>query len=366
MTNAEMMGMLTSTDPCASPPGLSFDPSNPAELAAGNQATLDVIGGVSPYTFEILESGLHVIDGSYIAWPPAYSDTYIKATTLFSASYYPHFSADPTLARDGTYTSRQWLSVNGTTTNQRWNIDLGTSKIIQQIMLENSHISGAQGIDGIKNFILQGSNNALALAQTDYASDTYWTNIETGLQAAQHNAHDFSHMQLFDITNSTAYRYLSLKIADNWGGGAYMGMRHVQFHTSQVKVYKSVEVDPQIIITAPAYSFWTALIKCTDACAQTVQAGLYTSAGKWEVAGSEATGGGATPCGNVDFRVIINGCMFVGGTCNDDLPGITGNKTLDCQAYGGEEETINIKSECGGVLDCDYVKTLDKFCWPYT
>lgn len=365
MTHEEMMGMMALKDPCADPPAMSFDPTNPQELTAGEEAVLDIIGGVPPYTFEILESSLHYIDDSYIAWPPGYSDTYIKSTTEFGASYKPWFAADPTLARDGTYTDVQWISADGNPSQQRWNIDLGSSKIITQIMLENSHLEGGQGTDGIKNFILQGSNNALSLAQTDYASDEYWTTIQAGLQAAQHIAQDFCDPQIFDITNTTAYRYLSLKIADNWGTAGYMAIRHVQFHTSQVKVYKSIVTAPQVTIKAPAYSLWTAFIKCTDACDQTADTGLYTSEGRWALQSSASTGGVPTLCGEENFRIIQNGVMFVGTNCNTNLPGISGDRYCDCSGSGGGELTININTACGGVEGCDYVNGLWWYCWPY-
>jgi len=365
MTHEEMMGMIALKDPCADPPAMSFDPANPQELAAGEEAVLEIIGGVPPYTFEILESSLHYIDDSYIAWPPGYSDTYIKATSRRDVNREPWFAADPTLARNGTIEEHEWSSGQNNTTQQRWNIDLGSAKIIRQVMLENSHHLGASTVNGVKNFVLQGSNNANALAQTDYASDEYWTDVETGLQAAQHIAQDFCDPQIFNITNATAYRYYSLKIADCWGSIYYMSLRHIQFHTSQVKVYKIVSTPPQVTIKAPNYALWTAFVKCTDACDQTADTGLYTSQGRWSLQGSTTTGGVPTLCGKENFRIIKNGVMFVGTNCNTNLAGISGDWNCDCSGFGGADETINIQAACGGFDGCLYVNGLWWYCWPY-
>jgi len=365
MTNEEMMGMLATKNPCASPPAMEFDSENPVELAAGQEADLDIIGGVPPYTFEILQTSLFHIDDSYIAFPAAYSDTYVKATTHHDANHEPWLSADPTLDRHLDFTGRQWLTTYNVVTNQRWNIDLGSAKIIKQIMLENSHHSATYLTIGIKDFVLQGSNDPNSLAQTNYASDQYWTDIETGLQAAAHSAEDLDDPQLFDITNEIAYRYYSLKMANNWGSIEFLGFRHVQFHTAADKVYSFVTDDPVITIKAPAYALWTARIKCTDACSQEDNAWLYSSAGKWALEWSWVVGGSPTPCGHAEFRIIKNGIMFHGLVCNSEDYGRTGNHGVDCGGYGGGESEINIEEACEGGALCTHVKDLYIYCWPH-
>lgn len=365
MTDAEMMGVLSPKLTCDDPPGLSFDPANPTEVDPGNQVTLNVIGGIPPYTFELLEVPLFFLDASYIAWPPGYSDTYIKASSDLGVDHRPWFALDPSIVRTGTYTGTTWLSGAGQTTTERLNIDLGSAKTIKQIMLENCHSTGGELDTGIKNFVLQGSNDPNALAQTDYASDTYWTTIQAGLQAAEHSAVNFFDPQLLDIDNDTAYRYLSLKIADNWGDGYDMGLRHVQFHTSQVKVFKTVTAAPQITITAPSYALITTRVKCTDVCSQTAETFIYCTAGRWALATSTGGGGSPVACGNAHFRIIKNGVMFVGDVCNSNSVGLGGDQGWDCSGAGGGDESVNINEACGGLPGCDNVQDFWIYCWPY-
>ena len=171
-------------------------------------------------------------------YPPAHNDTYVKATTKYGTDYWPYFATDPAKSITGTHVGNAWLSVNGTATNQRFNIDLGSAKTVNRIYLENGHHEGGSTTLGIENFVLQGSNNASSLAQTDYSSDLYWTTIQSGLQAAEHVEADQADPQYFTASNGTAYQYYSLKIADCWGG-SFMGFRRVvlQIKTSQQIIF---------------------------------------------------------------------------------------------------------------------------------
>lgn len=365
MIHDEMMGILGGKNPCDNPLPMSFHPDNPTELAPGQEATLNIIGGVAPYTFEILQTSLFYIDDSYISWPPEFTGDYIKATSQFSASYLIIYSHIPVKLRHGPQLDNQWLSASGQPTNQRVNIDMGSSKVVDQIILENSHASGGALTTGIKNFDFQGSNDANALNQVDYSSDLYWTDIQTGLQARQHAAINFDDPQIFNIDNQTAYRYYSLKIADNWGYGSYMGFRYVQFHTAQNKVYHYETNDPQLIVKAPDFALWTPRIKVTDFCDQVDEAWLYSTPGKWESKYSYGVGGTPTTCGNVNFRAIKNGVMFQGSNCNISNLGTYGAQECDCTAYGGGVYEINISEKCQGGAPCDHLQTIEYWCWPY-
>jgi len=365
MTNEEMMGMLASKDPCANPPAMSFHPDNPTELAIGEQETLNLIGGVPPYTFEILQTSLFYIDDSFISWPAGFTQDYIKATSNFSVDYHIVWAHIPDRPRHGPTLQNAWISANGQPTNQRVNIDLGEPKIVDQIILENAHESGGSLTHGIKNFDFQGSNDANSMDQLDYSSDQYWTDIQTGLQAAQHSGLNYDDPQIFNITNETAYRYYSLKIADNWGYGTYMGFRHLQLHTSQTKVYKYITDDPQITIKAPDYGLWTPRIKVTDLCSQVAEAWLYCTPGKWDSVYSGSVGGTPTLCGKVNFRAIKNGVMIVCANCNTNGLGTFGDIGYDCSAYGGGSYEVNVSEKCQGGENCKNAQSYEFFCWPY-
>lgn len=170
-------------------------------------------------------------------YPPAQNGTYVKATTLYSTSYYPYFLTDPAKSLTGTRTGNEWLSISGTTTNQRFHIDLGSAKVIKRIYYESEHSSGVVPNRGVKDFILQGSDDAGAFADLTYATDTNWTALTTSQGTFdEHVASDVADPKYITVTNSTAYRYYAFKFANNWGGTTYMGMRRIELQTEDAAV----------------------------------------------------------------------------------------------------------------------------------
>lgn len=159
-------------------------------------------------------------------YPTAHNATYVKATNQDDPNYYCYFSTDPAKSLTGGVSGKQWGTENGTTTNQRFHIDLGVMKVIGRIYYENSHDSGSNTDTGAKNFILQGSNNAAAFAELTYATDTNWTQITTG-QFAQHAAADSADPKYIIVPPHQAYRYFAFKIADNWGNAGWLGVRRI-------------------------------------------------------------------------------------------------------------------------------------------
>lgn len=213
--------------------------------AKGSDGTIGVDGasGVSGYSGASGTSGAKGSDGisGYSGtsgtngvigniFPPAHSSTYVKATSQYSTSYVPHFATDPSKPLTGSYSSNAWISVNGTYTNQRFHIDLGSSRIIDRIYYENLHNNGSSIQYGVKNFTLWGSNDASAFADTTYATDTNWTEI-TGLSQTsfdQHVAANVADPKYITILgNVTAYRYYAFKIADGWTTTGFMGVRRL-------------------------------------------------------------------------------------------------------------------------------------------
>jgi hypothetical protein len=155
---------------------------------------------------------------------------FVKATSEYDATYHPHYGTDPLLSLIGNASGNAWGAA--ASTNQRVNIDLGSSKIINRIYYENYHAVGMVSDAGARHFILQGSNDPAAFAETAYAIDTGWTTIQTGLEMAQHVALDQADPKYIDISNGTGYRYFSLKIANSWGNpAAFMGFRRLVLQT---------------------------------------------------------------------------------------------------------------------------------------
>jgi hypothetical protein len=163
-------------------------------------------------------------------YPPAQSDTYVKATSSYGG-YSPYFSTDPGNSLTGTWAGNQWVS-GSEIADQRFNIDLGSAMRVTRIYYENSHNSGSDTITGAKQFTVQGSNDAGAFASTVYATNTNWTDITaTSSALLEHTGSDVADPQYVYLTNGTSYRYYSLKLHDIWGAGSYMGLRRIELQT---------------------------------------------------------------------------------------------------------------------------------------
>jgi hypothetical protein len=170
-------------------------------------------------------------------YPTAHSDTYVKATTTYSGTYSHYYATDPAKSLTGSAENNCWLASDGNYTNQRFHIDLGSSKIINRVYYENYHDSGNVTNRGPYNFTLWGSDNAAAFAELTYATDTNWTQI-TGLSQStldEHIAADQADPKYITISgNSTAYRYYAFKFADSRLASAYMALRHIELQTADL------------------------------------------------------------------------------------------------------------------------------------
>ena len=163
-------------------------------------------------------------------YPPAYSDTYVKATTKVGTSFWPHFATNPTLSLIGTTIAQQWFSADPT--NQRFHIDLGSAKVITRIYYENAHDTGTEAVRGAKNFTFWGSNTAAAFAELTYGIDTNWTQLTCDIsQFVQHVALNQSDPKYVVVTNTTVYRYYAFKFADCWLGSGYIGVRRIELQS---------------------------------------------------------------------------------------------------------------------------------------
>lgn len=159
-------------------------------------------------------------------YPPAQSDTYVKATTKWSESYWPYFATDPTKSLIGSRLENSWLA--NTTTNQRFHIDLGSAKVIKRIYYENYHNYGDLTTMGVENFTFWGSNIAASFNNLTYSTDTGWTQLTTSQSTFdQHVALDQADPKYITVTNTTAYRYYAFKFADNYGSTS-MGVRRIE------------------------------------------------------------------------------------------------------------------------------------------
>ena len=172
-------------------------------------------------------------------YPPAHSDTYVKATSYYAGDvHYPYFGTDPALSVIGSWVYNSWLTANTVVTNQRFHIDLGSSKIIKRIYYENAHTTGSQSNAGVQNFTLWGSNiGAGSFDDLVWGNDEGWTELTVAQNTMdRHIVANQADPKYIVVTNTTAYRYYALKCADNYGSGTLLGFRRIELQTEDVEV----------------------------------------------------------------------------------------------------------------------------------
>ena len=165
------------------------------------------------------------------ASPAANTADYVKATTS-DTDCNPYYATDANKSVTGGYPSNAWQSAVGSPSSQRFNIDLGSAKIIRRIYYENQHHNGAITTRGTKNFTFWGSNSGTSFADTTYADDTGWTQITTqDLAFIEHVASDVPDPHYTLASNTASYRYYSVKIVNNWGDANDVGFRRIVLQT---------------------------------------------------------------------------------------------------------------------------------------
>ncbi len=225
---------IGTTDPSARlhlPAGTATAGTAPFKLTSGTVLTTTEAGAIefgADNFYGTITSGAGTSFSPQ--YPPAHSDTYVKATSKLNTNYWPHYATDPAISLTGSWSSTSWLS-NGAT-NQRFHMDLGSAKTITRVYYENAHNSGGGTNAGVQNFTVWGSNDATAFPTLTYGTDTDWTEITPSQTSFdQHVASNVADPKYITLTNSTAYRYYAFKFADNWGDASYMGLRHIELQT---------------------------------------------------------------------------------------------------------------------------------------
>ena len=156
-------------------------------------------------------------------YPPAQSGTYVTATTNYTGMY-PYYTTDPTKSLTGGNSLNSWQSSPGNDTNQRFHIDLGSSKLIKRIYYENAHNSGIKTACGAKDFTFWGSNDPGAFASLTYSIDAdpngtwAWHQLTTSQTSFnQHSSNNVAEPRDILLTNTESYRYYAFKFANNYG-----------------------------------------------------------------------------------------------------------------------------------------------------
>jgi len=200
----------------------------PLKFTSGNLLTTTEAGSIEFLTDDYYATISTGAGGQYTYWLPAQSDTYAKASSQITANFAPYIAMGQSVPVTGSWgTTNTWLTNTGVVTNATFQADLGSAKVINRLYYQNAHHLGGATANGAKNYTVWGSNDANFL-DTNYSKDTNWTQIGGTRQFLQHVLLDQSDPQYETVTNTTAYRYYRLKIADNWGG-TYIGLRLIQF-----------------------------------------------------------------------------------------------------------------------------------------
>lgn len=219
-----------------------------------NDGTANPVNLISNGDFENWSAGTSVapdgwtlIDtGTYVPqYPPAYNDTYVKATSSYTADFYPYFATNPANSVTGlVIQGNSWLV--SPPSPQRFHIDLGSAKVIERIYYENMHQAGDLSDRGVKTFTFWGSNDADAFAELTYGVDTNWTEIVPSQYTFdQHVALDQADPKYITVTNTTAYRYYAFKFADNWGSLGFTGVRRIVLQSAGTNA--TVEKETSIV-----------------------------------------------------------------------------------------------------------------------
>ncbi|MFA6324825.1 MAG: tail fiber domain-containing protein, partial [Candidatus Paceibacterota bacterium] len=169
-------------------------------------------------------------------YPPVQNATYVKATSSAGSSWQPYYATDPAKSLINTHWGNSWYAYN---ILQRFHIDLGSAKLINNIYYENFHSSGGLTTTGVKNFTIWGSNNASDFNDTTYANDGTWVQLTTSqTYFEQHIASNVPDPKYISVINTTAYRYYAFKFADNYGDGTNMAVRRVELQNASSVDYR--------------------------------------------------------------------------------------------------------------------------------
>jgi len=167
-------------------------------------------------------------------YPPAFNDTYVKATSIFGVNWQPYYAANPANSVIGDPTSKAWAGdISAGFQPQRFHFDFGAGVIVKRIYYQNMHYNGVVTTWGIKDFTFWGSNTAGSFADLVYSHDTGWSSITTDttsfLQHVSANTYD---PRFILVTNVTSYRYYAFKCSTNWGDPDFIGVRRIELQVA--------------------------------------------------------------------------------------------------------------------------------------
>jgi len=273
-------------------------------------------------------------------YPPEHSDTYVKATSKYSTDFWPYFATDPAKSVTGSYADNAWISADGSPSQQRIHLDLGSAKTIDRIYYANLHDSGTMVTGGVQNFTLWGSNDPEAFADLEYGHDTGWTQLTTEESFFdEHVADDVADWKSIGVTGAAAYRYYAFKCADNYGHATLMGMRRLELQTQGDPIYSNLIAGVGVDELCPMQEGETYLIQFRVPGEVPFSCQVVTEAGEQNELTFE------TPLDPADTNLAVGDLFTFGGSIRAVV--------ADIKRKSNFEATLTFMDEAPGIHEAD-------------
>ncbi len=179
---------------------------------------------------ESLDFAISSLYSYQAVYSQAFDENYIKTTNRWF-EFEGFRAVNPSLSLSGGRYLNSWLTESGYVGSQRFHIEFTRDRVIKKITYCNSHHDGYETNVGVRDFIIQGSNDASAFSNLTFDNDTGWTTIPTDVSSmVKHTeGHDGVLWNDINLTNNTAYKYYAIKCINNHGNANYIGLRRLIF-----------------------------------------------------------------------------------------------------------------------------------------
>jgi len=186
----------------------------------------------------------------------------LATTTLSGDTNYSSFAFNTSLSKLGTPNFNQWYSALYQITNQRLILNTSNAFIFDRIVINNSHDTGTGWDAGAKNV-------KITIAPANVTNTAYNATVTDGTVLFEgvldaHPADNVGYDQtVYGATPTIGYQSVIFDIADNWGG-AYIGLRSVEFYKNDVRLELDTTAEVSAFATSDAGAGLTAIYAFTS------------------------------------------------------------------------------------------------------
>jgi len=169
---------------------------------------------------------------AYTTIIPTLDNNHVKPYSIFNEKYMGYFCMDPSSNLDGEWDYCEWHAYQREIYECKFNIDLSSEYAITRVYYQNSHLRGTGINNGAREVLIYGTNERSAFLNLDY-SDTENINLLCDTEFSMHNTNNASDPKYTeDFSNVIPYRYYILRIARNWYGNSFIGLRRLGLQIS--------------------------------------------------------------------------------------------------------------------------------------